>query len=54
MLKKYIGDKSEKAFKSAMQNELITFETFEVEPDDNNYEEAWKVAEKCVSCFKQM
>lgn len=54
MLKKYIGDKSEKAFKSAMQNELITFETFEVEPDDNNYEEAWKVAEECISCFKQL
>ena len=54
MLKKYIGDKSENAFKSAMQNELITSETFEVEPDDNNHEEAWKVAEKCISCFKQL
>jgi len=53
-LKKYIGDKSEKVFKSAMQNELITSETFEVESDDNIHEEAWKVAENCISCFKQM
>ena len=53
-LKKYIGDKSEKAFKSAMQNEPITSETFGVVSSDNVHEEAWEVAEKCVSCFKQM
>jgi hypothetical protein len=54
MLKKYIGDKSEKAFQRAMEKEPITSETFEVESDDNNYEEAWKVAEECVICFKQL
>jgi hypothetical protein len=53
-LKIYIGDKSENAFKSAMQNEPITSETFGVVFSDNVHEEAWEVAEKCVSCFKQM
>jgi len=53
-LKKYFGDKSEKAFQRAMKKEPITSETFEVETDDNNYEEAWKVAEECVICFKQL
>ena len=54
MLKKYIGDKSEKAFQRAMKKEPITSETFEVVSDDNNYEEAWKVAEECVICLKQL
>lgn len=53
-LKKYFGDKSENAFQRAMKKEPITSETFEVETDDNNYEEAWKVAEECVICFKQL
>lgn len=53
-LKKYFGDKSEKVFQRAMKKEPITSETFEVETYDNNYEEAWKVAEECVICFKQL